>query len=383
MADQPAAPVTRESAIKNWTQNFNNDMIDQPAVREIVEAEPKPGDVPPEPKPTPPPAQPAAAKPTEPKSDDTDKWPRTAQDWKKFTKARDEQYAAKDAAIKKLESDLQAERERVAKAIPASESPEFDALRKERDLYSEQLKVVSVENHPKFKAHFENRTNAQIELAKRIVGTEKAERLTTLLKLGDSDYKTSQIENLISDLSPMNQSRIAGVVNALDEIANERQSEISKARENYDKMTAEQQAQANNRKQGIEKMFSDRIALAQDKEKGFFLFQPREGDEAWNKSVTDRIESAKSLLFGSPKPDRLMQAALDAAAYPELLKSMLAADEEIEKLRTQVKELSGASPQITGGRTANGSEAAPSVQHKVGTRPMDAVSNWSKALPND
>jgi hypothetical protein len=382
MAETPApTAVTRESAIKNWTQSFNNDMIDQPVTREIVEAEPKPGDVPPEPKsPTPSPAQ---TSPAEPKSDDSDKWPRTAQDWKKFTKTRDEQYAAKDAAIKKLESDLQAERERVAKAIPASESPEFDALRKERDLYSEQLKVVSVENHPKFKAHFENRTNAQVDLAKRIVGAEKAERLTTLLKMQDSDYKTSQIENLISDLSPMNQSRIAGVVNALDEIANERQTEISKARENYDKLTAEQQAQANNRKQGIEKMFSERINLAQDKEKGFFLFQPREGDEAWNKAVNERIDSAKLLLFGNPKPDRLMQAALDAAAYPELLKSMLAADQEIEKLRGQVKELSGASPQITGGRNANGGEATPPVQHKAGTRPMDAAKNWSSSLPND
>src|SRR6185436_674496 len=140
-------------------------------------------------------------------------------------------------------------------------SPELDALRKERDELSDRLRVVAVEQHPKFKQYFENKTNEQLELAKEIVGNGKSDEIVSLLKQPDSQWRRQRIEELTVEMSPLQQSQLAGVMLNLSTINRERQGALAGAKETYEKMVKDQQdnaaKQATEQKSKLERAFKD------------------------------------------------------------------------------------------------------------------------------
>lgn len=344
----------------------------------------------PAPTPTPPPEKAPEIKPPEikpvpttvpPPENEEDKWPRSAKDWDAFKAKRKE----REQQLSKERDEIKADRDRIngeiEKLKKSGPSPELDDLKKERDALSEQLRIVSVENHPKFKAYFENKTNAQIELAKRIVGAEKADKVSELLSLPDGAYKDAQVETFLAGLSGMQQSRFGSVLNSLSEIQSERHSEISRARENYEKMQNEQKQKADAQVQQYQKLFEDSIKQAQDTANGNPVYQTKAGDDVWNEGVNKRIEATKALLFGQTKPEQLVRAAMDAVAVPELLRQSAAQADTIKKLEAQVAELSKANPTVQGKQGEAGTDGSPvPIKLKPGTSPQEAVGSFIKGL---
>lgn len=332
----------------------------------------------PTPAPAPKPAPDPAPRPVEPPKPvdelPEDKWPRTAQEWKKFKEIKARDIKERDEKIKAIE----AERDEIKKKISETPvSPELESLKKERDELSERLRILDVERHPKFTAYFQNRTQTQVDLAKRIVGPEYAEKAAKLLSLPDGQYKDSQIEEMLLNLSPLQQSRFGSVLNSLADIEAERQSEIKRSRENYDKMTAEQTAAREQQMKGIEKAFNDAALKVQDTNP---VFKKREGDHAWNTEVEKRLEMARNLFFGKGvKPEQVIQASLDAAALPSILSGYEAMYNENERLKAQVAELSKASPTIQSHSQPSDGSPQP-VPVKVGMRPDDVTRAWVKSV---
>lgn len=308
------------------------------------------------------------------------KWPRTAAEWKKFKEARAKEVEERDHQIKTLTAELSEIKARAA--TPGIDPKEFESLKKEYEVISDRLRTVDVAKHPKFEAYFNGKTNAQTELAKRIVGSEKSAQVEKLLKLPDSDYKTAQLDELMLELSPIQQSRLGGVLNALTEIEAERDSEIAKGRENYERIMAQNQESAKQLQASREKLFEDTIKAAQDPKTGIPVFQMRDGDEKWNSGVKERIAKAKELLFGnSVKPDQVVRTALDAIALPLVLQDNLSLRADLEKAQKQVAELSKAQPRLEGQRPDSGNEeGSQPVRIKHGSNPMEATSAWLKNM---
>jgi hypothetical protein len=313
-------------------------------------------------------------------------WPRSAQEWEKFkavaredadliAKERDEFKNKYTEAEKRLAD--------TSKTVPA----DYEAVKKERDEFDKALRQVAVSEHPKFKAYYDGKEGNQIELAKRIVGTEKADKIAELLKAPESGYRDEQLSQLIDELPPIQQSRIGGVLNAITEIRTERQGEIEKAREGFTAIQEENKKRAQGFKEQIEKTFESQVAQFQAKEGGNPLYQKKDGDDAWNKAVDERIAVAKGYVFGSLKPEQMTSAALNAAATPALIQEILTLEKEASDLRAQIAALTKANPTVGGDRTkpAAGSEegnaAGARVEVKPGMRPMDATSKWMSALP--
>lgn len=144
----------------------------------------------PEPKAEPKPEPAAAAPEAKPKGPEPgeEKWPRTSADWDKFKKVRKEreeslrkEIAIREEKIKELTTKYQ-EVEAKASKVPSTD-PEVERLKKINDELTNRIMVLDVTQDPRFQTYFENKTQAQIQLAKNIVGAEKAEAIAKALQL--------------------------------------------------------------------------------------------------------------------------------------------------------------------------------------------------------
>src|SRR6185436_15635433 len=263
-------------------------------------------------------------------------------------------------------------------------SPELDALRKERDDLSDRLRVVAVEQHPKFKQYFETKTNEQLELAKEIVGNGKSDAIVSLLKQPDSQWRRQRIEELTVEMSPLQQSQIAGVMLSLSSINRERQGALAGAKETYEKMVADQKTaaekQASEVKSNLEKLLNESLAKVQDAKTGLAAFQTREGDDEWNRGVETRIASAKNMLTGTVQPAAAMEVMLMGIAAPAVLNQLKDALEENGKLQAQIKELSSATPRLETGTPSGTETGSQPVQVKAGSNPHEAIKGWMQGL---
>lgn len=313
-----------------------------------------------------------------------EKWPRTATEWKKFKEARKERETQLTGELDLTRKQIKEMEAKLASASNSVDPKELDVLKKERDELSERLRLTAVERHPDFQRHFDSKINAQLELAKRIVGPEKADAAIRLLKSEDGAWKDQQIEELVADLPPLKQSQIGGVLNALAEINTNKAGVLSNAKEHYDKLMGEQKAQEKQRVATFQKAFSDALTKAQDPKDGIVVFQKREGDEAWNQGVEQRIKAATELLSGQPNPGQIVEAALNAVSFSAVLEHAKAIHTENQTLRAQIAELSKASPKIEGKQPEAGNDGeTKKIQFNSSMNPMEASREFFKALQGD
>jgi hypothetical protein len=298
------------------------------------------------------------------------KMPRTTKDWDAFKAAEKTRLAEKDAELSKYKTELETLRKAPPVATIADDDPRILSYKKEAEELNEKLRLVEITSHPKFKAYYDGKVNAQVEMAKRIVGTEQADAIATLLKLPDNPYRQEKIEELVATLSPLQQSRVGGVLNTLNEIETERSGQIEQAQKDYivyqEKTKADAELKQKEKLTKADAAFSAVVSTLQnpnDKD-GLFIFQKKEGDEEWNKGVEERVKYAKDLLFSTNDPKALIRAALHAAALPGVVKSYQVSLDKISELAEQVKGLTAAQPNLESRGVKEGGEKAPGSQQK-------------------
>ncbi len=291
------------------------------------------------------PAAAAQATPTEPKDTDEEPTaeptvptkPAKAENWKSLRESRDE-FRTKAEAFEKELSAL--------KALPktAANTEELEALKKERDDYSEKLRLIAVEKHPKFEAHFNGRINGILESAKNLIGGENGQALADLLKLPDSEYKNSQLETAISNIGAVKGAKLGALMVQLDQISSERSAEVAKAKDTFESMVKGERDKETARQASVTQTFEETLKKAQDPKDGLFVFQKRDGDDAWNKRVEEMTSSARNIFSGKlPMPD-VARASMWAAAAPTLLEHSVEQAKKIAAYEKQISEMSAATP---------------------------------------
>lgn len=329
----------------------------------------------PEPKPAPKPAEPAKAAepakpseaPAEPKSglpdmkaitDDADVpanlSPKAAENFKKIKLEKE--------AIKKELSTLRAQLEQQGKT-PTASQPELEQLKKERDELSRHLQELSIERHPQFQAYFTGRKEQALNSAKLLVGPEKGDHVTQLLNLPDSPYKQAQLNELMSELSPIQQGQLGAVMLKLSEVDMERNAELSKASQNYNRIQQQAQQQQAQQQQEYERSFNAIV----EQHREIPVFATKEGDESWNQSVNQRLALAKDIYTGNLPPQERARASLWASAAPEFLNQANRLQQENATLRAELEALRGSSPAIGGPSSTGGGDSNPSTGDYVGS----------------
>lgn len=344
------------------------------------------------------PAAPAKNGETEP---DVNAWPKNKAEWKKWIDRRGveqedfrKQISERDTKLKEMEDQLTKAQ---AATVTVAEDPKAKQVLEEKDKLikelSDRLTVLDVTHDPRFEAYFKGKVDSRNALARNILGEEKARTWDELQKLPNGNYKDSQIEELVADLTPLQQSRIGAVINDLASIEAERQDEIGKAAKHKETLTSQQQEAQKQRQAKGEELFKTTLATLQSEKDGNPLYRTRQGDDQWNAGLAKRVEQAKALFFGQgiKNPADIVRAALDAASMPTLIKhwqadlaegeaKLKAKDGEIAKLQEQVKTLSAAQP--NGGTTGQpaGTEAGKGPRYKPGMHPFQVANAFADAM---
>lgn len=242
-------------------------------------------------------------------------------------------------------------------------TPEVETLKTQLHEMSERLRIKDVESHPQFQAYFGNKTAAAIALARSAAGVEKAEEVTRILQLPESDYRTDQLDALVADLSDSRKGRIISALNELDHVNFERSQAIERAKK--DGTTADQQRQqeVQARQAKVKQAFDSTIREAQEH---IPAFQLREGDEAWNQSVTERVALAEHIFSGNMPFEDLARATIWAASAPVSNQMLLESRKEIEALKAENASLRAKAPSPSGG-----GDAPP---------PPDDIKSFSEAI---
>jgi predicted nucleotidyltransferase len=235
---------------------------------------------------------------------------------------------------------------------------------------------VAVTNHPRFKNYFEGKTNSALNQLKGCVSPDKIESVTKLIQQPDSDTKNDQINELLSEMSPVQQGRFFGVINQLSAVQAEREGEILRAQQDYDQMMAQAKTEQDARKVKFDKFLEDTIKGMQDAKAGRPEYQLREGETEWNESVAKRLESGKKLIQGNLPADVMFKAAFDAAAYPYVLAAYKATLSELEKAQKQISAMSAANPKLESPRRTETSTGTTEAPMPKDARPMDWTKRW-------
>lgn len=288
----------------------------------------------------------AASEPASPAPDDAD-IPETI----KSTKAAD--------AFRKIKE----EKAQLAKQLDElkagkSTNPEFESqlktLQEERDALSERVRLLDIERHPDFIKKYEGKITGVFDSVKNLVGTD-GERLVSLLKSPDSDYRNSQIDDIVEGLSPSKKAKLGALIVKYDEINGERSSELTEAKADYDAVISKyKQDNEEGTKAALESANKTWQKVSTDA-RSLEIFEPRENDEEWNTELNGRLSLAQQIFNGENSEEDLAKAALWAAAAPKYRELLYAQVEVNKRLQAELTKYRGSEPGVTSKATSGGS----------------------------
>ena len=242
-----------------------------------------------------------------------------------------------------------------------SSNPDYEtqlkSLQEERDALSERVRLLDVERHPEFIKKYEGKINGVFDSVKNLVGTD-GERLIGLLKSPESDYRNSQIDDIVEGLSPAKKAKLGALIVKYEEINGERSAEISEAKQDYDAIISRyQQDNETNTKAALEQA-TKTWAKVSENARALEIFEPRENDEEWNSELNQRLSLAQQIFNGENSEEDLAKAALWAAAAPKYRELLYAQVEVNKRLQAELSKYRGSEPGVTSKVTSGGSRPA-------------------------
>jgi hypothetical protein len=249
-------------------------------------------------------------------------------------------------------------------------NPNFEeqlkTLQQERDALSERVRILDVERHPEFVKKYEGKINGVFDSVKNLVGSD-GERLVGLLKSPESDYRNSQIDDIVEGLSPSKKAKLGALIVKYDEINGERASEISEAKADYDAIISKYQQDNEQGTRAALESATKTWAKVSENARALEIFEPRDGDEEWNGELNQRLSLAQQIFNGENSEEDLAKAALWAAAAPKYRELLYAQVEVNKRLQAELSKFRGSEPGVTSKATGGG-----------GSRPANASSAKSE-----
>jgi hypothetical protein len=234
---------------------------------------------------------------------------------------------------------------------------QLKALQQERDTLSERVRLLDVERHPEFVKKYEGKISGVFDSVKNLVGSD-GERLVGLLKSPESDYRNSQIDDIVEGLSPSKKAKLGALIVKYDEINGEKASEISEAKSDYDAIISKYQQDNEQGTRAALESATKTWAKVSENARALEIFEPRDGDEEWNGELNQRLSLAQQIFNGENSEEDLAKAALWAAAAPKYRELLYAQVEVNKRLQAELSKYRGSEPGVSSRATTGGSRPA-------------------------
>jgi hypothetical protein len=240
-------------------------------------------------------------------------------------------------------------------------NPNFESqlktLQEERDALSERVRLLDIERHPEFVKKYEGKINSVFESVKGLVGTD-GERLVGLLKSPESDYRNSQIDDIVEGLSPSKKAKLGALIVRYDEINSEKAAEMSEAKSDYDAIISKYQQDNEQGTRAALESANKTWAKVSENARALEIFEPREGDEEWNGELNQRLSLAQQIFNGENSEEDLAKAALWAAAAPKYRELLYSQVEVNKRLQAELAKYRGSEPGVSSKATNPGFKSA-------------------------
>lgn len=274
-----------------------------------------------------------------------------------------EKYKAElDATLAKVKT-VEEELTKIKASPPAPvDTQELEALKKQYEIISEQLRITAIERHPDFRRHFENRTTAAIEKTKAVIGQELTEKVVRLAQLASSDYRTGEFDKMIRELeevSPYKASVLTDFVDDMATINYEREQELKKNRDSYDMVQKVEREKSEAAKVVMAKRRAALESASLEMAKTMDSF--KKGDDGTFNSTVATRESFVKDFFAQRLDDKILAGvpvlAMEGAYAKEIVIPNLRA--ENDKLLKQIQEMTQATPKPSKALTSDLTKVEP------------------------
>ena len=290
----------------------------------------------------------------------------------KSTKAAD---AFRKIKEEKAQLSKQLEEFKAGKSLSSNSEAQLKTLQEERDALSERVRLLDIERHPEFVKKYEGKITGVFESMKTLVGTD-GDRLVGLLKSPENDYRNSQIDDIVENLSSAKRAKLGALIVKYDEINGEKSAEMSEAKADYDSIISKYQQENEQGTRAALESANKTWTKVSENARALEIFEPRENDEEWNTELNGRLSLAQQIFNGENSEEDLAKAALWAAAAPKYRELLYSQVEVNKRLKAELAKLRGSEPGVSSKATSGGLRGASSN----GSKSEDFVTNVLKSL---
>lgn len=260
----------------------------------------------------------------------------------KSTKAAD---AFRKIKEEKAQLSKQLDELKLAKTSNQDFDSKFKTLQEERDTLSERVRLLDIERHPNFVKKYESKITGVFDSMKSVVGTE-GDRLIGLLKSPENEYRNSQIDDIVDNLSASKKAKLGALIVRYDEINGEKSSEMSEAKSDYDAVISRyKEENDSNTASALESATKTWTKVSSDA-RALEIFEPRDNDEEWNVELNGRLNLARQIFNGENSEEDLAKAALWAAAAPKYRELLYSQVEVNKRLTAELAKYRGNQPGV-------------------------------------
>ena len=290
----------------------------------------------------------------------------------KSTKAAD---AFRKIKEEKAQLSKQLEEFKAGKSLSSNSEAQLKTLQEERAALSERVRLLDIERHPEFVKKYEGKITGVFESMKTLVGTD-GDRLVGLLKSPENDYRNSQIDDIVENLSSAKRAKLGALIVKYDEINGEKSAEMSEAKADYDSIISKYQQENEQGTRAALESANKTWTKVSENARALEIFEPRENDEEWNTELNGRLSLAQQIFNGENSEEDLAKAALWAAAAPKYRELLYSQVEVNKRLKAELAKLRGSEPGVSSRATNPGFKSANTNSAKS----EDFVANVMKSL---
>lgn len=242
------------------------------------------------------------------------------------------------------------------------DTSEVEALKKQVTELDEALAKAALTEHPKFKAHYTDKLQAEIDIAKAVAG-DSAKEVEVLLALPDSKGRNQKLSEIIEALDPIESGKLQRVVDNVDRINADKAKEMANWKENkvrMDDMSRQEQQQLSERhQQEVEHAYKAVEKQITDDVKGIEIFRKVDGNDEWNTKVEQRLEKVRKINSVQLGPRDIAEMAAWAISGNEYREMFLTQRVLVKRLQQELTSLRGGEPDL-----GEGGAAVPEAEEK-------------------